>query len=51
MTNTTETRGVSMKELAQAFEGKYINVSSVDHYGIAIEMSSKCYTSSYKKND
>ena len=39
MTNTTETRGVSMKELAQAFEGKYINVSSVDHYGIAIEMT------------
>lgn len=37
--NTTETRKVSMKELAQAFEGKYINVSSVDHYGIAIEMT------------
>lgn len=37
--NTTETREVSMKELAQAFEGKYINVSSVDHYGIAIEMT------------
>ena len=39
MTNTTETREVSMKELAQAFEGKYVNVSSVDHYGIAIEMT------------
>lgn len=37
--NTTKTREVSMKELAQAFEGKYINVSSVDHYGIAIEMT------------
>lgn len=37
--NTTETREVSMKELAQTFEGKYINVSSVDHYGIAIEMT------------
>ena len=37
--NTTETREVSMKELAQAFEGKYINVSSVDHYAIAIEMT------------
>lgn len=37
--NTTETREVSMKELAQEFEGKYINVSSVDHYGIAIEMT------------
>ncbi len=34
----TNTREVSMKELAQEFEGKYINVSSVDHYGIAIEM-------------
>lgn len=39
MSNTTETREVSMKELAQAFEGKYVNVSSVDHYGIAIEMT------------
>ena len=39
MTNTTETREVSMKELAQAFEGKYINVLSVDHYGIAIDMT------------
>lgn len=37
--NTTETREVSMKELAQAFEGKFINVSSTDHYGIAIEMT------------
>lgn len=37
--NTTETREVSMKELAQAFEGKYINVLSVDHYGIAIDMT------------
>ena len=34
-----ETREVSMKELAQAFEGKYVNVSSTDHYGIAIEMT------------
>lgn len=34
-----ETREVSMKELAQAFEGKYVNVSSSDHYGIAIEMT------------
>ena len=38
MTNTTETKTVTMKELAQAFDGKYINVSSTDHYGIAIEM-------------
>lgn len=42
MTNTTkavETRKVSMKELAQAFESKYVNVSSVDHYVIAIEIT------------
>lgn len=39
MSNTTETREVSMKELAQAFEGKYVNVLSTDHYGIAIEMT------------
>ena len=39
MSNTTETREVSMKELAQAFEGKYVNVSSADTYGIAIEMT------------
>lgn len=39
MTNATETREVTMKELAQTFEGKYINVSSTDYYGIAIEMT------------
>lgn len=39
MSNTTVTREVSMKELAQAFEGKYVNVLSTDHYGIAIEMT------------
>lgn len=39
MTNTTETRDVTMKELAQAFQGKFVNVSSTDHYGIAIEMT------------
>ena len=37
--NTTVTKEVSMKELAQAFEGKFINVSSTVHYGIAIEMT------------
>ena len=37
--NATEVREVSMKEMAQAFDGKYVNVSSVDHYGIAIEMT------------
>ena len=39
MSNTTETREISMKEVAQAFEGKYVNVSSADTYGIAIEMT------------
>lgn len=38
MTNT-ETREATMKELAQAFEGKYVNISSVDHYGVFIEMT------------
>lgn len=37
--NTTATKEVTMKELAQAFEGKYVNVSSADTYGIAIEMT------------
>ena len=39
MPNMTETREVTMKELAQAFEDKYVNVLSVDHYSIAIEMT------------
>ena len=39
MTNTTETRELTMKELAQVFEGKYVNVSSTDRYGIVIEMT------------
>lgn len=38
-TNTTETREVSMKKLIEIFKGKYVNISSVDHYGIAIEMT------------
>lgn len=37
--STTGTKEITMKELAQAFKGKYVNVSSVDHYGIAIEMT------------
>ena len=36
-----ETREISMKEVAQAFEGKYVNVSSSDTYGIAIEMTDR----------
>ena len=39
MTKATETREVTMKELAQVFEGKYVDVSSSDHYGIAIEVT------------
>ena len=39
MTNTTtETKTVTMKELVAAFEGKYVNISPTDHYGIAIEI-------------
>ena len=37
--NTTESREVIMKEVVAAFEGKYVNVSSSDHYGIAIEIT------------
>lgn len=37
--SATETREVTMKELAQAFGGRYVNVSSVDGYGIAIDMT------------
>lgn len=39
MSNTTETKTVTMEQLAQAFEGKFVNVSSVDHYCIVIEMT------------
>jgi len=37
--NTTETREVSLKEFVAAFEGKYVNVSFSDHYGLAIEVT------------
>lgn len=36
---TTEVNTVSMRELAQAFEGKYVSISPADHYGISIEMT------------
>lgn len=45
MTNTTKTVEtaevitVSMEELAQAFEGKYVSISPVDNYGVSIEMT------------
>ena len=39
MSNEVTVKEATMKELAQAFDGKYVNVSSVDHYGIAIEMT------------
>lgn len=34
-----ETKTVTMEQLAQVFEEKFVNVSSIDHYGIAIEMT------------
>ena len=39
MTNATETKAVSMKELAQVFKGKCVSISPVDHYGVSIEMT------------
>lgn len=39
MTNKTITKAVTMKELTAAFEGKYVSISPVDHYGISIEMT------------
>lgn len=39
MTNTTKTTEVTMKEIAQAFEGKYVRISPEDRYGISIEMT------------
>lgn len=38
MTNTVKAGEVTMKELATAFEGKNVNISPMDHYGISIEM-------------
>ncbi len=37
-TEATESREVTVKELVATFEGKYVNVSPLDHYGIAIEI-------------
>ena len=31
-------REITAEELAKVFEGKYVNVSPMDHYGITIEM-------------
>lgn len=39
MMNTTETREVTAKELAQRFEGKYVNIEPYDRYGMSITMS------------
>ena len=36
---TTEAKTVSMEEIAQAFSGKYVSISPVDHYGVSIEMT------------
>lgn len=38
MANTVKTGEVTMKGLATAFEGKHVNISPMDHYGISIEM-------------
>lgn len=37
-TEATEVREVTLKELVSALEGKYVNVSPSDHYGISINM-------------
>ena len=37
MMNTTEIREVTVKELVAAFEGKFVNISSMDRYGITIQ--------------
>ena len=37
--NTGQAKLATIEELVQAFSGKYVNVSPVDHYGIAIEMT------------
>lgn len=39
MTNETETKTVTMKELAEIFSGKYVSVASSDHYGVSTEMT------------
>lgn len=33
----TETMEVTVKELVAAFEGKFVNISSLDRYGITIQ--------------
>ena len=39
-TNTTkETRNVTAKELAQRFEGKYVDITPYDRYGMSITMT------------
>lgn len=36
---TVKPKEITVQELVAAFERKYVNVSSADHYGIAIEMT------------
>lgn len=36
--NTKEVKTVTMEELTQLFNGKYVNISPMDHYGISISM-------------
>lgn len=37
-TETTNTTEVTLKELVSVFDGKYVNISPSDHYGISINM-------------
>lgn len=36
--NTAESKEVTLQELVAAFEGKHVDVSPSDHYGISISM-------------
>ena len=38
MTNTAKTGEITVQELIAAFDGKHVNISPIDRYGISIEM-------------
>lgn len=38
-TNETKTRNVTAKELAQRFEGKHVDITPYDRYGMSITMT------------
>lgn len=46
---TTETRNVTAKELAQRFEGKYVDITPYDRYGMSITMTRA--TVEYEENE